>query len=136
MEPAVDQSIQDEGAPSAELVEEELLIEEISRRASSFPQPPVPLRPAPQRRVQRTPPLRLRLTRDMGRLVVRVLKRRGAGLPQPTAIVPAPNAAQQASPETAKPGEQDPAVDGTACVHSPKRNVPVLAAQIGRHNRA
>jgi len=30
MEPAVDQTIQDEGAPSAELVEEELLVEEIS----------------------------------------------------------------------------------------------------------
>jgi mycofactocin precursor len=30
MEPAVDQTIQDEGAPNAELVEEELLIEEIS----------------------------------------------------------------------------------------------------------
>ena len=30
MEPAVDQTIQDEGAASAELVEEELLIEEIS----------------------------------------------------------------------------------------------------------
>ena len=30
MEPAVDQTIQDEAVPSAELVEEELLIEEIS----------------------------------------------------------------------------------------------------------
>ena len=30
MEPAVDQTNQDEGAPSVELVEEELLIEEIS----------------------------------------------------------------------------------------------------------
>ncbi len=30
MEPAVDETIQDESAPSTELVEEELLIEEIS----------------------------------------------------------------------------------------------------------
>ena len=30
MEPAVDQTTQDDGAPSAELVEEEFLIEEIS----------------------------------------------------------------------------------------------------------
>ena len=30
MEPAVDQAIEDERAPSSELVEEELLIEEIS----------------------------------------------------------------------------------------------------------